>query len=289
MSLFSVRAKLIQTPKRRGSKANSVMGSCSRRREDEGSENPGFYKCVDYSVLSTGKLKVPQDFCENFEVKVPHQCHLETFSGSWLVGLKRISREFFFKKGWREFVEGNCLKLGEYMVLQYIGHAKFNVEIYGLNRCNKMSKAGKSDRLLDDFDVIVVDSDSDSEIEFPRELVCGRKLSRRGRPRNLATVNRSGNPCFSVQMCQTHVTKGPLLTPRSFMRNTHKPKKVELQVGDMVWEVNWIHPYQKSSRFSGGWLRFVSHNGLQEGDLCDFELISKTNEVAVMNVSFRKM
>ncbi|KAM5547805.1 hypothetical protein ABKV19_001993 [Rosa sericea] len=127
------------------------MGSCSRRREDEGSENPGFYKRVDRLLCSSKKE-----------------------------------------------------------ALKDIGHAKFNVEIYGLNRCNKMSKARKSDRLLDDHDVIVVDSDSNSEIEFPREPVCGRKLSRRGRPHNLATVNRSGNPCFSVQMCQTHVTKGPL-------------------------------------------------------------------------------
>ncbi|PRQ49555.1 hypothetical protein RchiOBHm_Chr2g0123231 [Rosa chinensis] len=49
-------SKAFSPPKRRGSQANSVMGSCSRRREDEGSENPGFYKRVDYSILLKMKL-----------------------------------------------------------------------------------------------------------------------------------------------------------------------------------------------------------------------------------------
>ncbi|XP_024175643.1 B3 domain-containing transcription factor VRN1 [Rosa chinensis] len=285
-------SKAYSPPKRRGSQANSVMGSCSRRRENEDSKFPGFYKCVDYSVLQKGKLKIPQDFSEKFEVKVPHQCHLQTFSGSWRVDLKRISGEFFFKKGWREFVVGNRLNLGEYVVFHYFGHAKFDVEIYGHNRCSK-----KSDRL---HDVTIVDSDSDcepqnTEISLESEIECASELgrrthfSRRGRASNRATISRSGNPCFSVQMCQTHVTKGPLLTPRSFMRNIYKPKKVELQVGNMSWDVNWIHLYQSSSRFSGGWLQFVKQNGLQEGDICDFELISKTFEVAVMKVSIRKV
>ncbi|XP_061995182.1 B3 domain-containing protein Os03g0622200-like isoform X1 [Rosa rugosa] len=297
-------AKLIPTPKRKASKANSLMGSCSRRREDEDSEFPGFYKCVDYSVLLKGKLKIPRDFCENFEGKMPQQCRLQTLSGTWHVDVKNISGEFFLKKGWKEFVVGNRLKLGECVVFDYIGHAKFYVEIYGHNHCSKSSKAMRSERLLDDdsddHNVVFVDLDSDSEprnseisleseTECPRKSGYGKKLSRRGRAGNSATIRRFRNPCFSVKMCQTHVTKGPLLTPRSFMRNIHKPKKVKLQVGDMAWDVNWIHPYQQSSRFSGGWLHFASQNRLQEGDFCDFELISKTIEVAVMKVSIRKM
>ncbi|KAM5567265.1 hypothetical protein ABKV19_015396 [Rosa sericea] len=223
------------------------MGSCSRRREDEDPEFPGFYKCVDYSVLQKGKLKIPRDFCENFEGNAPQQCRLQTLSGTWHVDVKNIRGEFFLKKGWKEFV----------------------VDFDSEPRNSEISL--------------------ESETECPRKSGYGKKLSRRGRLGNRATISCSGNPCFSVEMCHTHVTKGPLLTPRSFMRNILKPKKVKLQVGDMAWDVNWIHPYQQSSRFSGGWLHFASQNRLQEGDFCDFELISKTIEVAVMKVSIRKM
>ena len=72
------------------------------------------------------------------------------------------------------------------------------------------------------------------------------------------------------------------------MKNMHKPEKVKLQVGNMAWDVKWIHSDQ-ASRFSAGWIHFVNQNGLQKGDFCNFELISKTNEVAVMKVSILKM
>jgi hypothetical protein len=74
------------------------------------------------------------------------------------------------------------------------------------------------------------------------------------------------------------------------MGNMHKPNKVKLQFANtsMAWDVNWIHHDKKSSRFSGGWPCFVKQNKLQEGDVCDFELISNTNNVAVMKVSIRK-
>ncbi|KAL6128815.1 hypothetical protein ACLB2K_072169 [Fragaria x ananassa] len=86
-------------------------------------------------------------------------------SGSWNVDVKRIGREIFLEEGWEEFIVGNSLKLGEYVTLQYYGHAKFFVEIYGHNHCER-SKASKTDRLLEDEDeddVIIIDSDSDSD------------------------------------------------------------------------------------------------------------------------------
>lgn len=74
------------------------------------------------------------------------------------------------------------------------------------------------------------------------------------------------------------------------MANMQKPNRVKLQGANVsrAWYVNWIHHDKKSSRFSGGWPRFVKQNKLQEGDVCDFELISNTNNVAVMKVSIRK-
>ncbi|XP_004308414.1 PREDICTED: B3 domain-containing protein At2g16210-like isoform X1 [Fragaria vesca subsp. vesca] len=277
------------------------MGSCSRRRKDEDTNCPGFYKCVDESVLHKGKLQIPKDFCW-FDGVVPQQCHLQTLYGSWNVDVKRIKRVFFLEKGLEEFVVGNSLKQGESLVLQYVGIAKFFVQIYGLNHCerSKASEISLVDSENDEEDVIIIDSDSDpeaqdseisldSESKCPRDLVCGRKVSRRGGVRNIATISSSGNPCFSIRICRSHVNRGPLLTPRSFLRNISKPKKVKLQVENVCWNVIWLHPYNKSSRFSGGWVPFFKENKVKEGDICDFELISKSTEVAVIKVTIRRM
>lgn len=95
---------------------------------------------------------------------MPQHYHLQTVAGTWLVYLKKSSEEFFFKKGWKDFVIGNHLKIGEILVLHYAGNSKFYVEIYGHNYC-KRSKARKRDRsLLDDDAVIVIESDSETSI-----------------------------------------------------------------------------------------------------------------------------
>ncbi|XP_050379544.1 putative B3 domain-containing protein Os03g0621600 [Argentina anserina] len=272
------------------------MGSCSRRTEDGYSKFPGFYECVDDSVLRVGMLKIPEEFCENFEGKVPQRCLLHSLSGIWPVDVKGLGGELFLEKGWNQFSVGNRLKIDEFVVFHYIERAKFLVEIYGHDHCSKMSRARESNGLLVDHDVINIDSDSVttmslvSETESPRESTSAKRLSKRRRRRNnVATTSSSGNPCFSVEMSETHLSKGPLLTPRSFMRNMHKPDYVTLKVGSRPWNVNWIHSYEKSSRFSGGWRQFASQNKLQKGDVCNFELISKTNEIAVLKVSITKM
>ena len=107
--------------------------------------------------------KIPHDFCEDLGGKVPQKCFLQHPSGNWPVDVKENSGELFLEKGWNGFSVGNRLKLGDFVVFHYIEHAKFFVEIYGHNHCSKMSKAIESDRLLDDHDVITIESDSDSE------------------------------------------------------------------------------------------------------------------------------
>lgn len=39
--------------------------------------------------------------------------------------------------GWKRFVHGNGLKVGEFLVFRYIGNTKFFVDIYGRNTCKK--------------------------------------------------------------------------------------------------------------------------------------------------------
>lgn len=137
---------------------------------------------VSIYVLLLLLQTIPQGFCEHFDGKVPQQCHLQTVAGTWLVYLKKISEEFFFKKGWKDFVIGNRLKLGEFLVLHYTGNSKFYVEIYGHNYCNKRSKARKRDRSLlddeyDDDAVIVVESDSETSINTVESETQNNELS----------------------------------------------------------------------------------------------------------------
>ncbi|KAL6124305.1 hypothetical protein ACLB2K_076819 [Fragaria x ananassa] len=87
--------------------------------------------------------------------------------GSWNVDVKRTKRAFFLERGLEEFVVGNSLKLGESLVLQYVGIAKFFVQIYGLNHCerSKASEISLMDSENEEEDVIIIDSDSDPEAQ----------------------------------------------------------------------------------------------------------------------------
>ncbi|XP_062024802.1 B3 domain-containing protein Os01g0723500-like [Rosa rugosa] len=96
---------------------------------------PSFFKVLigDFS----NHLQIPPAFYKHFDGKGPQQTHLRTLAKTWLVNVEKIDGKFFFRKGWKKFVHGNGLKLGEFLVFRYFGNSKFFVDIYGRNTCKK--------------------------------------------------------------------------------------------------------------------------------------------------------
>lgn len=82
---------------------------------------------------------------------VPHKSQMIRSSDGkiWSVYVQKIDRCFFFRKGWREFVEDNFIESGDFLVFHYVGYSKFEVVIYGKHCCekdNRDSGKGSMDR-----------------------------------------------------------------------------------------------------------------------------------------------
>lgn len=57
-----------------------------------------------------------------------------------------------------------------------------------------------------------------------------------------------------------------------------------LQVGNKQWNVT-LKQYDGYVRFSAGWSTFRDDNGLEDGDTCLFEMVSKINCVFKVSIS----
>jgi hypothetical protein len=68
----------------------------------------------------------------------------------------------------------------------------------------------------------------------------------------------------------------------------NEEKNLVVQIGERSWNVKLLpsYEYETSRRLSAGWSLFVSESGLQQGDVCVFELINKKD--LVFNVHITK-
>ncbi|XP_062023636.1 B3 domain-containing transcription factor VRN1-like [Rosa rugosa] len=91
-----------------------------------------------------------------------------------------------------------------------------------------------------------------------------------------AKVFKYVEPHFVVPMTARNVHESFLKLPSVFVeKNLHKrPSHVSLWgSNDIYWPVE-LH-FSKGASFQGGWIEFVRHHSLKEGDACGFELTEK--------------
>ena len=56
---------------------------------------------------------------------------------TWPVELEEIDGRMFLTTVWSKFVEGNCLREGEFLVVEYDGNMHFGVSVFGVNAVEK--------------------------------------------------------------------------------------------------------------------------------------------------------
>ncbi|XP_015580393.1 B3 domain-containing protein At3g18960 [Ricinus communis] len=91
-----------------------------------------FFKFILEATIREGKIMLPKKFVRRHGNEIPSTVTLETPTGaSWQVELLKNSTggEFWFDKGWKEFVEGLSLEHGNVVFFKYDGVCHFDVII----------------------------------------------------------------------------------------------------------------------------------------------------------------
>ncbi|KNA25273.1 hypothetical protein SOVF_008010 [Spinacia oleracea] len=98
---------------------------------------PEFFK-VYLPEHNSKQLVIPPDFIKNFMGKIPMEVILKNLKGEvWNVELEKAECKLLIKKGWEDFVIGNSLARGEFLIFTYKGNSMFTVKIFSINGCVK--------------------------------------------------------------------------------------------------------------------------------------------------------
>ncbi|XP_057535866.1 uncharacterized protein LOC130813947 isoform X2 [Amaranthus tricolor] len=83
-------------------------------------------------------LYVPPRFAKTITEMEGERTYLEDSTGQkWKVNLSKVNGSLAFQKGWREFSSSHGIKLGEFLIFNYIKGSHFNVQIFGRSGCEK--------------------------------------------------------------------------------------------------------------------------------------------------------
>ncbi|XP_043694276.1 putative B3 domain-containing protein Os03g0621600 [Telopea speciosissima] len=97
---------------------------------------PSFFKVLvgDFSK----RLLIPPEFIKHFNRNLPGIFILRSPNGKlWPVRVKKFKDNWFFRRGWRQFVRYHRLKPAEFLIFRYNGDSKFRVTIFSKNACEK--------------------------------------------------------------------------------------------------------------------------------------------------------
>ncbi|KAL9228413.1 hypothetical protein vseg_003999 [Gypsophila vaccaria] len=84
-------------------------------------------------------MVVPPAVSKKIELMVGKKVILEDYnSQKWSVHMSSSGGYLAFEMGWRNFVQGNGIQLGDFLEFNYSGDSLFLVNIYGRNGCQKI-------------------------------------------------------------------------------------------------------------------------------------------------------
>ncbi|KAH6819124.1 hypothetical protein C2S51_002727 [Perilla frutescens var. frutescens] len=201
-----------------------------------------------------------------------------TLGESWQVETNMMNDDWFFKKGWPEFVQENSLEEGDFLTFCFVGNSTFLVTIFSTNGCT----------VEDDHDTSSSDDETseseDSEVNESKRIVSRRRSS--------PMENTRRNPSFEVKMVKSYFKKGNLVVPMDFwnryMRKSEEEEEEEeededededsrsvtLWVKKESWTVHLMLYYQYGRvLLQRGFPKFLKDNALKVGTSCTFQLI----------------
>ncbi|KAF5190977.1 cytochrome b6f complex subunit (petM) [Thalictrum thalictroides] len=254
------------------------------------------------SALCTTK-KIPTAFINSFNGVLPEKIMLKYSVGRvWHVEVKRVENDFFFQKGWQEFVKMHSLVMGEFLVFRYDGNSTFKVKLYDHSGCEK-------EETLDDKNinkaVCFIKEEDNKEaskpITKPILAICDSKHKH---SKGLKKIDKSG--CrytqperVSVKYVQKNVvskaseTDQPkphfdvVVNPKA-RYSVHIPKQVltdnNIKIQPKIflrdptgksWPATVRFSKDGRTRITGGWFDFCRANNLKEKDECEFKFAQR--------------
>ncbi|KAJ7565188.1 hypothetical protein O6H91_02G052000 [Diphasiastrum complanatum] len=118
-----------------------------------------------------------------------------------------------------------------------------------------------------------------------------RPVTKLERERTLQAAQsfKSTNPFVVLVIKPSHVYRGFWLAlPVKFCRKWLPPANASITLTDpdgLNWQANWLgNPNRCGAGISGGWRRFALDHGLEEGDVCIFELTNREQIVLKVHI-----
>ncbi|XP_058751124.1 B3 domain-containing protein At4g01580-like [Vicia villosa] len=253
-----------------------------------------FFKIIVSESLDQGKLMIPRKFVKKYGEYLPKAICLKTPNGAdWklrALSLVKSDGKIWFENGWKEFVDYHSLSHGHLLVFKYEKTTHFEVTIF--------AKSGLE--ISYPFKRVEVNNEKDCRASQKRKAYSSFEIGgtsyvkkRKGKHVN-ATLERAKslktcNPFFVLVMHASYIEHhSGLNIPSEFGRKhfdlDKKKGEIYFQVldNDRVWSAKYsigmkLDTTQVRFQLSRKWREFVKDNNLKVGDVCNFELIHKTN------------
>ncbi|KAG2401327.1 B3 domain-containing protein [Vigna angularis] len=241
-----------------------------------------FFKIIVDTTLQKGKIMIPKEFTRKYGGRLLNPLFLKVPDGiEWeLCWTKDGTGNVWLEKGWKEFATYYSLGYGHLVTFKYQQTCTLEVHIYNtcaveINYPSNNTQNSSSNVL---FEVAPTSPSLPGLSKKPRKHPIGPGSSL---PQHVQVkvdllqensgATRSETPSFMVTLKDTNVNGYILVIPsiftKKYLKETGK-QDILLQVLDgRTWHVTL-----KNGKFFKGWRAFVSHNYLNVGDVCIFEL-----------------
>ncbi|XP_058769044.1 B3 domain-containing transcription factor VRN1-like [Vicia villosa] len=90
-----------------------------------------FYKIITTPNVQDGKMRLPKDFTKKCISDMPNPIFLKTPDDKkWEIHTAKVDEDFWFEKGWKEFVTYYSLEYGNMIMFHYEENSHFMVNIF---------------------------------------------------------------------------------------------------------------------------------------------------------------
>ncbi|KAL0430320.1 UNVERIFIED_CONTAM: hypothetical protein Sradi_0658000 [Sesamum radiatum] len=225
---------------------------------------PSFFKPLigDFST----QLSIPVEFARRYKELLPEKVCLETESQeSWAVKIEQVNERHCLVGGWPEFVKGNQLEEGDFLVFYFVGRSTFRVAIFSMDGCDKCYPSSDVDGI----------QEPGINWNFPEECGSGDNCDK-----------TSEIPRFSVRL-RSYSTYH-LFFPAAFAAKTGLRRKSKITLRDprgRKWPIT-IFARERPQRVqtSTGWNEFVVAQKLFVGSIISLESVPGSDDLLQVKV-----
>ncbi|XP_047320877.1 B3 domain-containing protein Os01g0723500-like [Impatiens glandulifera] len=222
-----------------------------------GDDHFSFFNIILPGQTKFDTMRLPQRFTKKFAKNLPQDATLRGPYGKICPVKLRKDCEGYLRivDGWELFYEDCRFEGGEFTVFTYDGNSHFEVRVFEMSGIERMG-------------------------QFHGECSNNIKNNKVQKIDDAVMLEKAGikPPYLVKRLMSYHCVKVFVLNFSNCSATEHLPSKratvVLLNKEGRSWDVTYI-PKKNQSTFSRGWVHFVNDNGLKEGDLCVFEILSQ--------------